>query len=151
MSSSKRITKEYGELENDPIPGVTIKPIDQDMYNWDIEMSGPAGTPYANGTFKVRLTLPTEYPFKPPTIAFKTKIYHPNVSNDDKGNMCLGMLRTDDWKPSCKLRTVLTLAMKLLNEPDTNDAVETSIVEQMKSNHDAYVQRAKEWTKTYAV
>lgn len=70
------------------------------------------------GTFKLHMTLPTEYPFKPPVLSFKTKIYHPNVSNDDKGSMCLGILRSDNWKPSCKLKAVLEMARNLLVEPN---------------------------------
>ena len=70
------------------------------------------------GIFHLHLTLPSEYPFKPPTLNFTTKIYHPNVSNDDKGSMCLGILRAENWKPSCKILAVLEMARGLLVEPN---------------------------------
>ncbi|RPB13936.1 UBC-like protein, partial [Morchella conica CCBAS932] len=102
------------------------------------------------GTFKLLLTLPTNYPFKPPVLAFQTKIYHPNVSNDDKGSMCLGILRSDQWKPSCKIMSVLEMARGLLVEPNPDDAVETTIAEQFKSDKAQFEKNAKSWVKQYA-
>jgi ubiquitin-protein ligase len=102
------------------------------------------------GLFKLLLVLPTEYPFKPPKINFKTKIYHPNVSNDEHGSMCLGMLKGDQWKPSTKIVGVLEAALQLLSEPVPDDAVETGIAEVYKNNRNEFNKQAKEWTKRYA-
>ena len=100
--------------------------------------------------FTLHLSLPTEYPFKPPTLSFKTKIYHPNVTNDDKGSMCLGMLRADEWKPSSKIDAVLSFAKALLLEPQPDDAVEGGIAREYKENKKEFVKNAKAWTKQYA-
>ena len=51
-------------------------------------------------------------------LSFRTRIYHPNVTNDEKGSMCLGILRSDNWKPSCKINQVLEMAQGLLVEPN---------------------------------
>lgn len=37
-------------------------------------------TTFQDGKFRILLTLPSDYPFKPPTLNFATKIFHPNVS-----------------------------------------------------------------------
>lgn len=55
---------------------------------------------YGKGAFKVEMVFPAEYPFKPPKITFKTKIYHPNV--DEKGQICLPIISTENWKPATK-------------------------------------------------
>ena len=149
-------------------------PSEADIHQWQILIDGPRGSPYevcrlvsqflshglaiservANdpqgGVFNLHLSLPTEYPFKPPTLSFKTKIYHPNVTNDDKGSMCLGMLRADEWKPSSKIDAVLSFAQGLLLEPQPDDAVEGGIAREYKENKKEFIKTAKAWTKQYA-
>jgi hypothetical protein len=78
--------------------------------------------PSQGGTFNLTLTLPKDYPFKPPTVTFTTKVYHPNISNDTppkSGAMCLGMLKADEWKPSTKMSAVLEFARQLLKGKPT--------------------------------
>jgi len=72
------------------------------------------------------------------------------VSNDDKGTMCLGILRSDTWKPPNRISAVLELARNLLVEPNPDDAVETSIAEQYKNNKKEFEKNAKDWVKRYA-
>lgn len=56
--------------------------------------------PYSKGAFRIEITFPAEYPFKPPKICFKTKIYHPNI--DEKGQVCLPIISAENWKPATK-------------------------------------------------
>ena len=155
--------------------GIKINLVSEaDLHQWQILLDGPKGSPYEvseledntlcyrdivkllfidstkGGVFTLNLSLPNEYPFKPPTLNFKTKIYHPNVTNDDKGSMCLGMLRPDEWKPSSKIDAVLSFAKGLLSEPQPDDAVEGSIGREYKENRKEFVKTAKAWTKQYA-
>ncbi|KAJ5235074.1 uncharacterized protein N7469_004242 [Penicillium citrinum] len=151
MGSQKRIAKELHELVESPPEGITVKLADEDnLYEWRVFMDGPEGSPYQNGKFQIKLTLPTEYPFKPPTVSFATKIYHPNVTNDDKGSMCLGMLRPDEWKPSSKIGAVLQFARQLLAEPMPDDAIEGRIAEQYRNDRKHYDEVAREWTRKHA-
>lgn len=41
-------------------------------------------TPYANKLFRIKLILKKNFPSKPPKKFFTTKIFHPNVTNNDK-------------------------------------------------------------------
>ncbi|KAI5303812.1 hypothetical protein KEM55_000356, partial [Ascosphaera atra] len=103
-----------------------------------------------NHTFTIDLTLPIDYPFKPPQLAFATRIYHPNVTNDDKGSMCLGMLKSDQWKPSSKIAAVLEFARQLLAEPMPDDAVEGRIAEQYNTDRESFNQAARESADKWA-
>lgn len=56
--------------------------------------------PYDKGAFRIELNFPAEYPFKPPKVTFKTKIYHPNI--DEKGQVCLPIISVENWKPATR-------------------------------------------------
>ncbi|KAI9735716.1 MAG: hypothetical protein M1818_006324 [Claussenomyces sp. TS43310] len=157
-NSQKRITKELAENTSDTVPGISVTLVNEsDVHSWDITLKGPGNSPYTaspmqtgGGTFKLLLVLPTDYPFKPPKLNFKTKIFHPNVTNDDTGSMCLGILKGDVWKPSSKIRAVLEAAQQLLVEPIPDDAVNTNASDLYKNDRKGFNEQAKEWTKKYA-
>ncbi|KAF2457935.1 putative ubiquitin conjugating enzyme [Lineolata rhizophorae] len=149
--SRKRIVKELAECHADPPPGTKVQLIDEsNVHTWEILMDGPENSVYAGGHFKLNLTLPKDYPFKPPTLNFATKIYHPNVSNDGKGSMCLGMLRSDEWKPPNRLLAVVNMARSLLLEPNPDDAVEPQLADQYKNDRAEFDKTARDWVRRYA-
>lgn len=56
---------------------------ESDLYVWRVFINGPpSSSPYEGGIFIVDATFPPQYPFKPPTLKFQTKIYHPNIKMD---------------------------------------------------------------------
>ncbi|KAI9651874.1 MAG: hypothetical protein M1831_007539 [Alyxoria varia] len=147
----KRISKELSQCTQEPPTGMKIQLAEEsNMYKWDIFLDGPEQSPYKNGVFKLLLTLPTDYPFKPPVISFQTKIYHPNVSNDEKGSMCLGMLRSDQWKPPNKISAVLDMVRNIMIEPNVDEAVETAIANQYKTDRREFEKTARDWTQKHA-
>jgi ubiquitin-protein ligase len=72
------------------------------------------------------------------------------VSNDDRGAMCLGMLRPDEWKPPNKIKDVLALVRTVLAAPQPDDAVETTIADEFKNNNSAFEKTARDWVNRYA-
>jgi hypothetical protein len=65
-----------------------------------VSISFQDNPPYDKGAFRIEINFPAEYPFKPPKITFKTKIYHPNI--DEKGQVCLPVISAENWKPATK-------------------------------------------------
>jgi ubiquitin-protein ligase len=61
-------------------------------------------TPEEGGVFTVDVTFPPDYPFQPPHIVFKTRVYDPNISSG--GAICLDILK-DKWVPALMINKVL--------------------------------------------
>lgn len=64
--------------------------------------------------------------------------------------MCLGMLKSDEWKPSSRIAAVLEFARQLLVEPMPDDAVEGRIAEQYSNDRKRFEEVARDWTRRYA-
>lgn len=95
--------QELAELTKEPLDGIAIAADDSNIYQWTAIIEGPSDSPYKGGHFKLAVDFPVEYPFKGPKVKFLTKIYHPNIDAD--GNLCLGILKSEAWKPSTKAAT----------------------------------------------
>lgn len=67
-----------------------------------------AGTPYAGGTFRIKLCLGKEFPIGPPKAYFVTKVFHPNVAKN--GEICVNTLKKD-WKSNLGLKHILLVSV----------------------------------------
>lgn len=123
---------------------------DSNVHKWHIVLDGPPNSPYAGGSFGIVVNLPPEYPFKPPVVTFATRIYHPNITNDNLGNICLGLLKAENWKPASKLLNVLESVRNLLIEPQPDDPLEARIADEYRSDRKEYEKNAKSYVSRYA-
>ena len=97
-------------------PGISAFPDDpNNLLAWTATITGPADTPYANLIFKLSFVFPSNYPYAPPAVLFKTPIYHPNV--DFSGRICLDILK-DKWSAVYNVSSVLLSLQSLLGEPN---------------------------------
>jgi len=78
---ARRIAKELADIRSDTISKISADTVGDSLTNLRGSFPGPPGTPYEGGTYEVAITIPNEYPFKPPVMKFTTKIWHPNVSS----------------------------------------------------------------------
>ncbi|KAJ7582845.1 ubiquitin-conjugating enzyme/RWD-like protein [Mycena floridula] len=128
--------------------GVTAEIQDGNMFEWKCTVKGDADSPYKGGTFNFSLSLPENFPFKAPSVTFKTKIYHPGIN--EEGAICVTVLR-DEWKPSVTLSTVLAIIQEKVNNPSPDDPFEPDIAALLKNDKAKFLAMAKEWTKKYAM
>ncbi|KAI2629416.1 ubiquitin-conjugating enzyme [Xylaria nigripes] len=150
-AANKRLAKELQECTSSPPAGMIISlPSESDLQKWEIELLGPPSTAYAGGTYKIVMSFPTDYPFKPPQVNFITRIYHPNVTNDSQGNICLPILKSEAWKPASRVRAVLEALRQLLIEPNPDDPLENRIAEEYKSNRAEFEKNVKAYVTRYA-
>ncbi|CAI0546348.1 unnamed protein product [Linum tenue] len=95
--ASKRILKELKDLQKDPPTSCSAGPVAEDMFHWQATIMGPPDSPYSGGVFLVTIHFPPDYPFKPPKVAFRTKVFHPNINSN--GSICLDILK-EQWSPA---------------------------------------------------
>ncbi|XP_039046476.1 ubiquitin-conjugating enzyme E2 28 isoform X1 [Hibiscus syriacus] len=102
--ASKRILKELKDLQKDPPTSCSAGPVAEDMFHWQATIMGPPDSPYAGGVFLVTIHFPPDYPFKPPKVAFRTKVFHPNINSN--GSICLDILK-EQWSPALTISKVI--------------------------------------------
>jgi ubiquitin-protein ligase len=64
--------------------------------------------------------------------------------------MCIGILKSEAWKPSSKILNILLATQSLLVEPNPDDALEASAAEMFKNNRKGFEKEAKKYVEKYA-
>jgi ubiquitin-conjugating enzyme E2 S len=139
--------KQLQDVQSKPIDNIVIKPT-EDLQEVEAELKGPEDTPFAGGTFHVTLVLGDSYPEVAPKGYFRTKVFHPNVS--EKGEICVNTLKKD-WSPTHGLRHVLTVIRCLLIEPNPDSALNEEAGRLLIEDYQEYFKRAQMHTKVHAV
>ncbi|KAJ8642293.1 hypothetical protein MRB53_018987 [Persea americana] len=146
--ASKRILKELKDLQRDSPASYSAGPLGEDLYHWQATITGPNDSPYAWGVFLMSIHFPPDYPFKPPKVAFKTKVFHPNINK--KGNICLDILK-EKWSPALTISKVLLSICSLLTDPNVDDPLVPEIAHMWKTDRFKYESTARSWTQKYAM
>ncbi|XP_035560221.1 ubiquitin-conjugating enzyme E2 E2-like [Canis lupus dingo] len=147
LTSAKRIQKELAEITLDPPPNCSAGPKGDNIYEWRSTILGPPGSVYEGEAFFLDITFSPDYPFKPPKVTFRTRIYHCNINSQDV--ICLDILK-DNWSPALTISKVLLSICSLLTDCNPADPLVGSIATQYITNRAEHDQMARQWTKQYA-
>lgn len=111
---------------------------DVDWSRFEVTICGPAApSPYAAGMFRVRVSLPDDYPRAPPAVEFLTRVWHPNI-HLESGRPCVDLLR-EAWKPGAStLRDLLLTLRELLAAPNPADSVNPEAAREMLEDRAAF-------------
>ncbi|KAI4348542.1 hypothetical protein L6164_009254 [Bauhinia variegata] len=143
----KQLAKELKNLDESPPEGIKVVVNDDDFSTIYADIEGPAGTPYENGVFRMKLLLSHDFPHSPPKGYFLTKIFHPNIATN--GEICVNTLKKD-WNPSLGLRHVLIVVRCLLIEPFPESALNEQAGKMLLENYDEYARHARLYTGIHA-
>ena len=111
-----RVQKMLTMLNRDRKYGVTVKPVNGDLYDLHVILNGPKGTPYDGGKFLISIKLPFTYPNAAPKVRFLTKIYHINI--DANGVPCPGQIGISNWSPANTIAGLLRNIADKMGDPD---------------------------------
>ena len=149
MSVARRIQKELKDIHSDPPSNCSAGPSGDSLFHWNASIMGPADSPYENGVFYMDIFFPTSYPFKPPKVTFKTKIWHPNISHTS-GSICLDILASQ-WSPALTVSKVLISICSMLDEPNPKDPLVPEAADMYLRDIKQYNTYARNWTLQYAI
>ncbi|KIX08549.1 uncharacterized protein Z518_03205 [Rhinocladiella mackenziei CBS 650.93] len=115
----RRLLKETAELSSpssNPNPAFFAAPVsDADLHEWHFTLLGPPEpSPYGGGMYHGRISLPSQYPLKPPNFRFLT----PSGRFEVNREICLSISRfhEESWMPAWGVRTALTALRSFMAE-----------------------------------
>lgn len=151
-SNLRRLAADHAALHHELPPYYMLLPDDaqgaDDLSQLAILLSGPPGTPYSHGLWRLHLKMPSDYPKSPPKATFRTKIWHPNVE-ENTGAVCVDTLKRD-WQSKLTLRDVLVTISCLLIHPNPDSALNSNAGTLLQEDFQSFAHQARLMTSIHA-
>ncbi|KXS12375.1 ubiquitin-conjugating enzyme [Gonapodya prolifera JEL478] len=126
---------------------------DDNIYEWQVTIVGPADTMYEGGLYRAKLSFPTSYPMQPPTMTFLTEMWHPNIYPD--GKVCISILHppeddqygyekaSERWLPIHTVETILVSVISLLSSPNDDSPANVDAAKQLREDAKGYRRKVR--------
>lgn len=140
--AKNRLLKDLIQLQSLTInDGITAAPINQsNLFEWQAIILGPDQTSYEGGIYELTLSIPCDYPIKPPKVRFKTEIFHPNIYTN--GDICIDILQ-NQWSEVMSIEKILLSIRSLLNEPNEKSPANPEAALLYKEHRHEFHQRVR--------
>uniref|UniRef100_A0A1L8DSR8 Ubiquitin-conjugating enzyme E2-18 kDa n=1 Tax=Nyssomyia neivai TaxID=330878 RepID=A0A1L8DSR8_9DIPT len=145
MAASRRLQKELSDLRASGLKSFRDIVVDETNILVWTGLIVPDNPPYNKGAFRIEINFPAEYPFKPPKISFKTRIYHPNI--DEKGQVCLPIISAENWKPATKTDQVIQALIALVNDPEPEHPLRADLAGEYLNDRKKFMKNAEDFTR----
>ncbi|KZV90440.1 UBC-like protein [Exidia glandulosa HHB12029] len=142
-SAVKRILQEARELANDPSTDYVAAPLEEDIFEWHCTIRGSPDTEFEGGLYHVRILLPGEYPFRPPSIMMLT----PNGRFELNTKICISFTNYHEelWQPAWGIRTAI-IGLQGFFPLKGKDAVGVGAIEYPVSERKRLAALSRNWT-----
>lgn len=138
--ATKRLLKDLQKMQKEEDSGINATPEEENLFKWEAVIEGPEKTAWEGGLFELKLEFPENYPTKPPSVSFKTEIFHPNVYSD--GRICLDILM-NQWSPIYDVWAILTSIRSLLCDPNPASPANSEAARLFSDNKKLYEARVQ--------
>ncbi|ORM41860.1 Ubiquitin-conjugating enzyme E2 2 [Babesia sp. Xinjiang] len=139
----RRLLLDLRKLQQERPDSLCASPLNGDIFVWKAVILGPDNTEWEGGIFTLALKFTNEYPHRPPTVKFTTKIFHPNVYQD--GSICLDIL-DKEWSPVFDVSAILTSIQSLLTDPNNQSPANKEAAILYTEYRSEYVRKVREAT-----
>ena len=137
------LAREMPEMEEDlkiSVPQARLIRQGKEVMNFEVEYTPDKSSYWYGGKYLFSFSFPEDFPYKPPKVMCKTKIYHPNIDYD--GNVCLNMLK-DDWNATYTALSCVSGVYYLFSEPNPNDPLNHDVAKIMRDNLNQFKDNVK--------
>ncbi|KAJ3268560.1 ubiquitin-conjugating enzyme E2 G1 [Terramyces sp. JEL0728] len=119
------------------VDGFSAGLLDSNLYEWEVMIIGPEGTPYEGGFFKAILTFPNDYPQMPPKMKFTV---HTN------GDVCISILHapgedkygyedaSERWLPIHTVESIVLSVISMLSDPNDQSPANIEAAKQWRED-----------------
>ncbi|XP_074121847.1 ubiquitin-conjugating enzyme E2 U isoform X2 [Sminthopsis crassicaudata] len=129
------LEKEYMELQEQELFGITVTPLTDDLLKWIAEIEGLKHTDWEGFTFPLILQFSVKYNSVPPVVTFSCIPFHPNV-DPISGRPCIDFLDNPDlWDKNYTLTSILLSIQVMLSNPTVNNAVNSEAARMMMESN----------------
>jgi len=152
---SELLRRQYIELARNPPDGVSVGlGEEENIFNWELMIVGPPDTLYEGGFFAAKLEFPSDFPNNPPTMKFKTSIWHPNVFED--GRVCISILHPpgedahnqqetalERWRPILGVESIIVSVISMLSDPNDDSPANIDAAVMWRNDKAAFKRRVR--------
>jgi ubiquitin-protein ligase len=126
--------------------GFTAYPEGGNLEVWTGILTGLQGTIWEGARLQLRLTFPSEYPFKAPEVRVTNpNVFHPNIA-EDSGHVCVDILN-DHWTADKNITSALRAVQGLLTCPNAPNGYGNKARRLYESDREKYEQEVRKFVE----
>lgn len=151
--AEKILMNEYKALSKETWTNISL--VNENIFEWTVALVVlNSDSLYYGGYYEAKMVFPKNYPYEPPSFAFKRPLWHPNVYSD--GRLCISILHQpgedimsgeaagERWSPVQRVESVLISVLSLLDDAECSSPANVDAGVMLRNDPEAYKKRVAE-------